>query len=135
MELKEKSHLLSAAQSKNKMYQAYNLELNSQLMVKEEFFESQKAQMKEDFEEKLEKAKAELEENLKAQFEENLKTQLEENLKARTQERDVEKQELEVKLVNAQEYSEKVQADLDCLKKEMEKLEQDKKLFSEQIEQ
>ena len=29
MELKEKSHLLSAAQSKNKMYQAYNLELNS----------------------------------------------------------------------------------------------------------
>ena len=59
--------------------------------------------MKEDFEEKLEKAKVELEENLKAQFEESLKAQLEENLKAQSQEREIEKKELEGKLTNAQE--------------------------------
>ena len=45
-------------------------------MAKEEFFEAEKVQMKEDFEEKLSKAKVELEENLKAQLEENVKVQI-----------------------------------------------------------
>ena len=50
-------------------------------MAKEEFFEAEKVQMKEDFEEKLSKAKVELGENLKAELEENLKAELEENVK------------------------------------------------------
>ena len=55
-------------------------------MAKEEFFEAEKVQMKEDFEEKLSKAKVELEENLKAELEENMKAQIEENMKAELEE-------------------------------------------------
>ena len=47
----------------------------------------------------------------------------------------MEKKELEDKLVATQNYSDKIQMELDSLKEEVQKLMQDKKLFGEQIEQ